>query len=595
MSTATVGQARARAAGTGVAGPEQDGPPTAPLPWHRGVTVFSVMVIMAGAMKVWSPAVTKQSLLLLPVIGCYGALLLSAVLALTVRSRRALGRVDLLLLGTGLVLFLGHYALSHNASDEGQLTAKAAKELLAGHRIYGVPWPDVFKLPGIPLTKTMNGSGDYTYGYPPLTSLLTAAVKLAVPGMSYADAATAVTALALAGGAVLLWWLLPAEWRAMGVAVCLSPAFYLEGVARVGYTGVVALALLVPVVVSWTGTGAGGRLGRSGVLRGICLGLACSAQQLPWFVTPFLLVGLYAMRRGELRPRQALALVARYAAVVGCTFLAVCSYFLVSDPVGTLKGIALTLTQHAVPHGEGLIGISYYLRDGSGRLDFYGYATELLCLGLLALLFVAPRRLGPAAVVLPWCVFYLSTRSQDGYYQMMMPLWLAAFATCPSAAFAGAWQPSWPKACKAGKARRDWPPRMHRWSALLLLAPALFCIAVAVGSGAPLSMHVDKVTLDAADSKRVAQLTVEVRNTGATALTPHFAVSGASGGMSAYWRVLAGPTTLAAHDSASYLLVPATGGSYAEPKSGTFHLRAVSDAPMTISTTTIPVRDAAKT
>ena len=51
------------------------------------------------------------------------------------------------------------------------------------------------------------------------------------------------------------------------------------------------------------------------------------------------------------------------------------------------------------------------------------------------------RRLGPAATVLPWCAFYLAIRSQDGYYLLMTPLWLAAAATTPFSSFATAWQP----------------------------------------------------------------------------------------------------------------------------------------------------------
>src|SRR3954466_12475475 len=119
------------------------------------------------------------------------------------------------------------------------------------------------------------------------------------PGLHSAAAATLVTTGTLIAGAVTLWLLLPAPWRLAATAVCLGFGI-LPGYARSGYPAIVTLALLIPVAVYWPTTGAGGRLGRSGVLRAVCLGAACAAQQLAWFFAPFLLIGLYAVRRGEL-------------------------------------------------------------------------------------------------------------------------------------------------------------------------------------------------------------------------------------------------------------------------------------------------------
>lgn len=560
---------------------------------HRGVTLFATVLLMGGGMPVWQSTVYASSRLTVFVLAGYGALLLSGVLALLVRSRRALVRVDLLLLLAALAFFGCQYAMSHVAVDEGQLTGQAARQLLAGHQVYGVPWPNLFKTTGIAVTKTMDGGADYTYGYPPLGALLTAALKTLVPSLGFAAAATAVDSVALALAAVVLWLGLPSEWRSAGTVVCLSSVLYLEPSARNGHTGVLAMALLVPVALRWTRTGKGGRLGRWGVLQAVFLGLACSAQQLPWFVAPFLVVGLYVLRRGELPARQALAVVARYAAIAVGVFVAVCGYFLVQSPRAAVQGIVLTLTQHAVPHGEGLIDVSYYLTAGSARLDWYGYATAALLAGMAGMLFVAPRRMGQVALVMPWCAFYLSVRSQDGYYQMMMPLWLAAFATCPPAEFAGAWQPRRPHRLRWS--RPAWPglralPGGRSW-AVLLLVPALACTGLATLSGPPLSMRVGSVVTGhstiAGHPLGVSEVTVEVTNTDGTALTPHFAFSGNQDGMGAYLRVLSGPGTLAAHASARYRL-QYTRGVYPAPAKGGIKLRAVTDGPMTISTA--PVR-----
>src|SRR4029078_10754500 len=97
--------------------------------------------------------------------------------------------------------------------------------------------------------------------------------------------------------------------------------------------------------------------------------------------------------------------------------------------------------QPAVPAGQGLIDISFYLTDGSAALDLYSDAALLLGAGLLVASALWMRRLGPPITVLPWFVFYLSVRSQDGYFLLMTPLWLAAAATVPPSAVAGAPHP----------------------------------------------------------------------------------------------------------------------------------------------------------
>lgn len=188
-------------------------------------------------------------------------------------------------------------------------------------------------------------------------------------------------------------------------------------------------------------------------MRAGLLGAACATHQLPWFLTPFLLIGVYAVRRGELPARAALGVVARFTAIAAVVALTANAYFIVQGPRAWLAYLALPFTQHGVPHGQGVMGLSYYFSEGSSRLDFYSYGSMLLAAALLALFTLFVRRLGPAAVVLPWCAFYLATRSQDGYYLMMTPLWVAAAATATSSSFASAWQPRLPFGRMAGGQR----------------------------------------------------------------------------------------------------------------------------------------------
>ncbi|WP_366916396.1 hypothetical protein [Streptomyces sp.] len=550
-------------------------PDGGPQQWHRGMTLVATISLFIGTRAAWTTAMATRPPVAAVISACYASILVCAVLVLLVRSRPALIRVDAAVLVTAVALVICGYLLDHTGADEAALTSQAANQILHGRPVYGQPWPWLFDTHGVGITKTMSGGADYTYGYPPLTALLAAPVHAVLHSTA---AATLVPTVALLASSVLLWFLLPAPWRSAGTAVCLGFGL-LPHYAYAGYPAVTALALLVPVVVRWSRTGEGGYLGAGGVLRAACLGAACAAQQLAWFLVPFLLIGLYAVRRGELGPRRALSVTARYTATAALTWSAADAYFAVQDFSGWLHGILLPLDQKAILHGQGVMGISYYFTDGSSRLDFYSYGSRLLLLGLLAATLLFVRRLGPALTVLPWLAFYLATRSQDGYFLMMTPLWLAAAATVPAAAFATAWQPHLPRL--TGR-------RAKAVIAAGLLAPALACVVIAAASPPPLRMSLTPHFAGHGPRAGVTAIDVRAFNTTGTALEPHFA-SRTGQGASNWWTIASGPAVLAPHASADYRVKP-EGGFRAVPGGhgpGSY-LIAVTGTPMTITSARIP-------
>ncbi|WP_373922039.1 hypothetical protein [Streptomyces sp. T12] len=537
-----------------------------PAQWHRVLTLLADISLFIGTRAIWTQAAGHRLVVAAAISVCYASILVCGVLALVVRRARSLARVDLCVLVTAVTLTLCAWAMNHAGSDEAILTTQAARELVAGHPVYGQPWPWLFGH-GVALTPTVTGGYDFTYGYPPLAPLLTAPLLwLGHGGMP----AIAVSTAALVAGAVVLWRMLPTPWRSAATMAYLGFGF-LPSYGRLGYPAIVALALLVPVVVRWPRIGRGGRLGAGGLARAACLGAACAAQQLPWFVAPFLLAGIYAVRRGELGGRAAALVVARIAGAAGVVWLLLNAYFVVSEPGTWIRGIALPLTQGAVIHGQGVVGISLYFTDGSDRLDWYAHASMLLAAGLLALFVLFVRRLGPAATVLPWCAFFLATRSQDGYYLMMTPLWLAAAITTPASEFATAWQP------RPGVFRRR-PARIA--AAALLLAPALASAAWAATGTPPLGMRVTAARW--ATPTSVSRLAVEVTNRDAAALTPHFTVTTGQG-MNQYWTVVRGPAAVPAHTTELYEL-RAPAGRFVLPRPGVrIRLRAFTAVPQTLS------------
>ncbi|MFG3295356.1 hypothetical protein ACGF3G_41985 [Streptomyces sp. NPDC048179] len=555
----------------------------APAQWHRVLTVLADISLFIGTRSIWTQAATHHLVLAAAISVCYVSILVSGVLALTVRRTRSLARLDLAVLVTAVALALCAWALNHSGGDEGALTTQAARELVAGHAVYGQPWPWLFHGTGIALTPTIGGSYDYTYGYPPLAPLLTA--PLLWLGHHGAPA-TAVCTGALIAGTIALWRMLPAPWRSAATMACLGFGF-LSTYARVGYPAVIALALLIPAAVRWPRIGQGGRLGAAGIARAACLGAACAAQQLPWFVTPFLLAGVYAVRRGELGGRAAGLVVLRITGVAVTVWLLINTYFIVSEPGRWLAGIALPLTQGAVVHGQGLVDITLYYTNGSDRIDWYSHASMLLAAALLALFVLFVRRLGPAATVLPWLAFYLATRSQDGYYLMMTPLWLAAAVTAPLSEFERAWQPR--PAFLTGPRRR---PALVATIALLL-APALTSAALAASGRPPLRMEVTALRRTGKSAAVVREMTLRVVNTGSAALTPHYTLTTGQG-MSMYWLLVRGPATIPGHGTASVELRPPNGRFGIPTKPSTrIRLRAFTADPQTLSSQDVRLRGTA--
>ncbi|MEV5952537.1 hypothetical protein AB0M11_01950 [Streptomyces sp. NPDC051987] len=563
------------------AGPGDAG---APAPWHRVLTLLADVGLFIGTRSVWAQAATHHLVLAAVISLCYVSILVTGVLTLTVRRTRSLARLDLLVLVTAVTLALCGWALNHSGGDEGALTTQAARELLAGHPVYGQAWPWLFHNTGIALTPTISGGYDYTYGYPPLAPLLT------IPFLwlgHHGAPATAVCTGALIIGTVALWRMLPVPWRSTATLACLGFGF-LSTYARVGYPAVIAMALLIPVAVRWPRTGQGGRLGAAGIARAACLGAACAAQQLPWFVAPFLLAGIYAVRRGELGGRAAALVVLRVTGVAVTVWLLINTYFIVSEPGRWLRGIALPLIQGAVVHGQGLVDVTLYYTNGSDRIDWYSHASMLLAAALLALFVLFVRRLGPAATVLPWLAFFLATRSQDGYYLMMTPLWLAAAVTVPLSEFEHAWQPR--PALLSGPRRR---PALIA-AVVLLLTPALVSAGLAVSGKPPLRMQITALRRARHQASVVREMTLKVVNTGSVPLTPHYTLTTGQG-MSMYWLLVRGPATIPGHGTASVELRPANGrfGVPAKP-STRIRLRAFTADPQTLSSQDVKISRTAR-
>jgi len=560
-----------------------------PAQMNRMLTVLACSSMLIGAQDMWNRTVINEHNHAIVVMLYFGSIIVLGVLALSVRTRRAMTLVDGSVLAVAALECVNRFYTVTAASpptdatsshvyygtDEGSLIHMAAKTLLHGGHMYGTQWPQIFEMFHVGTTPLMNGGAATGLDYPPLGPIFTS-VPMAL-GLSHPPAGIAATAM-LVLASLVMFLLLPVAWRPVAVIVCYGFG-WLPNYAEMGYPGCMELPFLLVVVAYWQRTGRGGRLGRRGVVQAVCLGIACCLHQLTWFLAPFLVVGLYLIRRGEMPARDAAKVVGRYVAIAAGVALVINLPFILQGPKPWLQGVLAPILQKAIPSGQGLVGISYYFRDGSGDLSLYSDAGLLLGAAMLVLLVVFPRRLGLAVTVMPWLVFYLSTRSQEDYFDLTVPLWVMAAATVSSVEFDRAWQPR-PRLLRTRTVRALLVP--------VLLAPALLSLFGAVLTPPPLRMRITAMsgnngsgTLALSDVLR--QLTVRVSNTSDNPLSPHFATStGAT--TSPYWRVLSGPAVIAAGQSVTYVLLAPSEGVVAPGVSDRILLRAVTPDPMSLTT-----------
>ena len=165
--------------------------------------------------------------------------------------------------------------------------------------------------------------------------------------------------------------------------------------------------------------------------------------------------------------------------------------FIIAGPSAWAAGAAAPLTQHALPYGQGLVGLSAFLGIGGGAVDAYGLAGMALYVALLVVFVWRVDELRPAALLLPLLALFVSGRSLGEYWMAPIPAIVVLLARRV------------PRAGSASAAARPG----SRLAALF--APAVVALAVALATPAPLAIHVLSATSDGR-TDAVTTLRVEV-------------------------------------------------------------------------------------
>jgi uncharacterized membrane protein len=514
---------------------------------HRVSAGFAVLSLFLVAFQAWTTIVQ------VPITGAISVVCLASavglLIAVLVVDARHLPRVDLAVLMLGLLAMLGLaisaiYGQPSYNTDEAAFVQYAATLLLHGHNPYGAnlaPALNEFRVPVQYATYLLGGGVVHNFGYPSV-SLLVAAVFIPLTGGVQSVVISDV--VALAATCVVAYVLLPRPWKSLAIVITIGlPTLFDFSVS--GVTSILMGLPLVVVACRWPETGRGGRLARSDVVAAICLGLAAATQQLPWFITPFLLVGIWRLRRSDIGTRQARRVVATFAGVGLATFLAVNMPFIIWDPTAWLSGVTAPLTQHAIPYGQGLIDATLFFGAGGGALVDYTLAGVLIYVGLLFCYAAWFNKLGRACFVLPVVALFFTTRSLAEYFLTLIAVWAISLLTTRARDFAAV--------------PTLWARRFGRSKAALAFCPALVAAVLAVGTPSPMHLSVLSVTTNG-ELEGVWKVKVAVTNTSGRTLSPQFEANYV-GQATTFFHRIGGPAELAPGAHAVYTIVAPNRGS----------------------------------
>ena len=562
--------------------------PEADVTTHRILLAVATLGLFGPALIAWS------SIVQLPLVGLFTTLACVVTLALVVTifstgSAKVLQRLDYVVLALAVFLLVAWaitelYFYPAYGTDEAAFVQYAAQLLLHGHNPYThnlISALTQYRVPIQYATYKLNGTVASTLGYPALSFLLVAPVVAITGGV---QSIIIENVLFLAIELILVFAFLPKAYRALGVVLVLGLPFLFDYTIG-GDIVTMAIPFLLVAAFHWTETGKGGALGRAGTARAVSLGLAASISQFAWFVAPFLVLGIWLLRRNDLGRRRGSVLASQFTLIAAASFLVVNLPFIAWGPKAWLSGVLGPLDQHAIPFGQGFIDLSVFFRIGGGNLFYFTIAAVLVYLSLITAFSVFFTRLWRAAFVIPSAAFLLSTRSLSEYFIMMVSMWVvSAFSPGPGLSQQGSITAS--NAVSTAPSRRD--VRTHR---LLLAAvvgtpvlAVIVALSLALTAPAPLRIRFQSVETNG-QFRSIWRIRATVTNVSLDRLEPHFATD-ASGYMTTFWNVIRGPRILSPGEKATYTLVAPNVGSM-PGVTQSFVLQAVTATPESISSSTL--------
>jgi uncharacterized membrane protein len=458
-------------------------------------------------------------------------------------------------------------------TDEVAFDQYAAQLLAHGTNPYThsmAPALSLFHVSPNGYTFSLSGQPVTSLSYPALSFL--AYVPFVLLGWT-TQVAVVINVIAWAIGMAVIFWLLPRPVRPLAIVVG-SLSVYI-GYAVGGVTDALFVPLLVGAVYAWDRfpTTRGWVAWRGPVL----LGLAMAVKQTPWLVLPFLVAGVALEARRHASLGHSLKTATRYLAIALGAFLVPNLPFMVMDVHAWASGVLTPIASHAVPAGQGVVGLSLFLGIGGGSLALYT-VTLLVVLVVLVAGFVATYPASKVwAVVCPAVVLFFSARSYGSYLVTLLPA--AAVAALTVTHVATPVRPPTPS-------RTSWAgvvARAHRWRWWVLgggVAAIGASILALLLVRPPLDIRIASVRTSG-QLATVEQVKVSVTNETGSPVRPAFSVE-SGGSLTSFWLASGAPAVLGPHASGSYTLL--SPNFFAQPPiTGGFQVVAFTSNPGTVS------------
>ena len=322
-----------------------------------------------------------------------------------------------------LISILGR---SYYSTDSAAFNEAATRILLKGKNPYAtslLPYASQ-------LLKDINGYWTYTLGggHVSAVSYPAGAFLLEVPlhwlGITHLPA-DILDLIAATVAIVFMWWVLPRSIRWLAPALLMS-FIYLNGFAN-GGTDALFIPFLMLAVWQWDRFS---DKSKNVVLRWsgpVALGMACAIKQSPWFVVPFLVIGVGFEARHY--GRRIAPTVISYAGVVVATFLAINLPFIIWSASAWFHGILLPMTDPLIPDGNGIVTLVLHGLVPSVRIGYLSVAGVLAEVVLLAAFVCWYRTMKRAWLFVLPLVLFVPGRSLASYLVDFLPIAIVAAVT----------------------------------------------------------------------------------------------------------------------------------------------------------------------
>jgi uncharacterized membrane protein len=453
-------------------------------------------------------------------------------------------------------------------TDSAALDHVAARVLAHGHNPYATSLSSaalLLKTPAYFWTYTVTGGHVGSVSYPAGSFLIYA------PAFSLGFHHEVVDWMDLylwIASALLVFFLVPRFLRWIAVLLTLTGIFV--GLFSGGGTDAAFLPFVILAVWRWDRFGRPKGAGLARWLGPVALGLACAVKQTPWFLVPFLVVGIWIETRRD--GRSPAPVVLRYVSIVVGVFAAVNLPFIIWGANQWWHGTLLPLSQPLVADGQGLVSLALHGLTGGANLSLL---TDASALALLATLAAFVAWFGPLKrmwlLLLP-LTFFFSPRSFTGYLIDFFPAALVALLTVdPARAPATDWR--WGRLS---------PPRV----VLGALALATGVVAALALTGAPLTLSYRSSDIGPSQQHIFAVTVTATNNTDAT-LTPNFMLDVGAAHPTGFWTAAHGrPVVIGPHRSVTVTLFPPAGtATYLPPWAADYVVDAYTASPRALSTT----------